>query len=171
MGGHGALICALKNPGLYKSVTAFAPVCNPGRCKWGRRVLEGYMGADVKEDNWAEWDATELVKKYNGPPLEIFIDQVLDTHSRSKAYFFPLLHSWITLASIFGVLSKPEPNTTFPNFELCCNKSPNLTFLLNTRVVLVFAIKMVFFLFSSDFFFYFSALIPVLVDSFRKLSL
>ena len=38
MGGHGALVCALKNPGMYKSVSAFAPICNPCECPWGRKV-------------------------------------------------------------------------------------------------------------------------------------
>lgn len=73
MGGHGALICALKNPGLYKSVSAFAPICNPINCQWGEKNFGNYLG-DNKEA-WKEYDATELVGKYNGPPLELFIDQ------------------------------------------------------------------------------------------------
>lgn len=75
MGGHGALICALKTAGLYKSVSAFAPISNPTQCPWGIKAFTGYLGP--RETNtWNEWDATELVKKYNGPPLELFIDQV-----------------------------------------------------------------------------------------------
>lgn len=73
MGGHGALICALKNPGLFRSVSAFAPISNPINCPWGKKALGGYLGGD--QTKWLEWDATELVKKYNGPPLEIFVDQ------------------------------------------------------------------------------------------------
>lgn len=73
MGGHGAIICALKNPGLYKSVSAFAPIANPTNCSWGKKALTGYLGTD--ENTWKEYDSCELVKKYNGPPLEIFIDQ------------------------------------------------------------------------------------------------
>lgn len=76
MGGHGALICALKNPGLYKSVSAFAPICNPINCPWGKKAFEGYFGPS-ETNPWSEWDATELVKTYNGPPLELLIDQVL----------------------------------------------------------------------------------------------
>lgn len=79
MGGHGALICALKNPGKYRTVSAFAPICNPSSCPWGRdKALPRYLGGDPKtpHPNWAEYDATELVKKYNGPPLQILIDQV-----------------------------------------------------------------------------------------------
>ena len=75
MGGHGALICALKNPGQYKSVSAFSPICNPINCPWGVKAFSGYLGIDNK-DAWKEYDACELVKKYNGPPLEILVDQV-----------------------------------------------------------------------------------------------
>ena len=46
MGGHGALICALKNPGQYKSVSAFAPICNPINCPWGVKAFTGYLGED-----------------------------------------------------------------------------------------------------------------------------
>lgn len=76
MGGHGALICALKNPGKYHSVSAFAPICNPMQCNWGKKAFSGYLGTEDCE-SWAEWDAVELVAKYNGPPLEIIIDQVV----------------------------------------------------------------------------------------------
>lgn len=75
MGGHGALICALKKPGLYKSVSAFSPISNPINCPWGKKAFNGYLGAR-ETGGWEEWDATELAKKYNGPPLELFIDQV-----------------------------------------------------------------------------------------------
>ncbi|XP_050722923.1 S-formylglutathione hydrolase-like isoform X2 [Eriocheir sinensis] len=74
MGGHGALICAFKNPGMYKSVSAFSPICNPINCPWGVKAFSGYLGAENKEA-WKEYDACELVKKYNGPPLEILVDQ------------------------------------------------------------------------------------------------
>uniref|UniRef100_A0A182S9D6 S-formylglutathione hydrolase n=1 Tax=Anopheles maculatus TaxID=74869 RepID=A0A182S9D6_9DIPT len=74
MGGHGALICALKNPGLYKSVSAFAPISNPTKCPWGEKIFSGYIGED-KKDEWKNWDATELVASYNGPPLELYLDQ------------------------------------------------------------------------------------------------
>ena len=73
MGGHGALISALKNPALYQSVSAFAPICNPVNCPWGKKALAGFLGPN--ENTWKEYDATELVVSYNGPPLELFIDQ------------------------------------------------------------------------------------------------
>lgn len=74
MGGHGALICALKNPGLYRSVSAFAPICNPTKCPWGVKAFGGYFGEADKEE-WRNWDASELVAGYNGPPLELYVDQ------------------------------------------------------------------------------------------------
>ena len=74
MGGHGALICALKNPGMYRSVSAFAPICSPMRCAWGKKAFTGYLGPDTKA--WQEYDATCLLQKYNGPPLELLVDQV-----------------------------------------------------------------------------------------------
>uniref|UniRef100_A0A0B7AP52 S-formylglutathione hydrolase n=1 Tax=Arion vulgaris TaxID=1028688 RepID=A0A0B7AP52_9EUPU len=73
MGGHGALVCALKNPGMFKSVSAFAPIAHPINCSWGKKAFEGYLGPD--ENIWREYDATELVKTYSGPPLDILIDQ------------------------------------------------------------------------------------------------
>ncbi|KAB0797983.1 hypothetical protein PPYR_08976 [Photinus pyralis] len=74
MGGHGALVCALKNPTLYKSVSAFAPICNPSQGAWGKKALEGYLGPQSK-GLWSQWDATELVKSFKGDPMELFIDQ------------------------------------------------------------------------------------------------
>ncbi|RVE45585.1 hypothetical protein evm_009782 [Chilo suppressalis] len=73
MGGHGALVSTLRNPGLYKTVSAFAPICNPSKCPWGEKAFTGYLGDNKSE--WASWDATELVKKYNGPPLTLLLDQ------------------------------------------------------------------------------------------------
>lgn len=75
MGGHGALICALRNPDKFKSVSAFAPIVAPMHCPWGNKVLSGYLGADKKV--WYDYDASELVKKfkYRG---NILIDQGTD---------------------------------------------------------------------------------------------
>jgi S-formylglutathione hydrolase len=73
MGGHGALISALKNPQKYRSVSAFAPICNPINCPWGVKAFSGYLGDD--KETWKEYDATELASTYAGPPLDILIDQ------------------------------------------------------------------------------------------------
>lgn len=72
MGGHGALICALKNPTNYKSVSAFAPICNPVNSGWGRGCFNAYLGDDINA--WKEYDATALVEM--GARVEdILIDQ------------------------------------------------------------------------------------------------
>ena len=72
MGGHGALISALKNPGVFKSVSAFAPISNPTQCPWGEKAFTGYLGS-VQAGK--EYDATELAKTYTGPDeLNILID-------------------------------------------------------------------------------------------------
>jgi len=72
MGGHGALTIALKNPGAYKSVSAFAPICSPMRCPWGEKALGGYLGPD--RSKWREYDATALIEErgWKGP---ILVDQ------------------------------------------------------------------------------------------------
>jgi S-formylglutathione hydrolase len=72
MGGHGALICALKNPGRYQSVSAFSPVVNPSKCPWGQKAFQGYLGDDVQ--TWAEWDACSLIPQAR-EKLEILLDQ------------------------------------------------------------------------------------------------
>jgi S-formylglutathione hydrolase len=63
MGGHGALTLFLKNPGKYKSVSAFAPISNPSECPWGHKAFGGYFGDDQKL-KWAEHDATALIRNY-----------------------------------------------------------------------------------------------------------
>ncbi|GAM83397.1 hypothetical protein ANO11243_013850 [Dothideomycetidae sp. 11243] len=72
MGGHGALTLFLKNPGMYKSVSAFAPIANPINCPWGQKAFKGYFGED-QQDKWKDHDATELVKGWKGP-LDILVD-------------------------------------------------------------------------------------------------
>jgi len=72
MGGHGSLICFLKNPGLYSSVSAFSPICNPILSPWGIKAFTGYLGDN--KDLWKEYDATCLVQNYSGPQAELLID-------------------------------------------------------------------------------------------------
>ncbi len=72
MGGHGALTCALKNPKLYQSVSAFSPVCHPTECTWGKEVFQTYLGND--ESEWAEYDACHLIEKCTHM-IPILIDQ------------------------------------------------------------------------------------------------
>jgi S-formylglutathione hydrolase len=61
MGGHGALVCALRNPGSYQSLSAFAPIAAPSRCPWGTKAFSGYLGDD--REAWAEYDASELIAR------------------------------------------------------------------------------------------------------------
>ena len=72
MGGHGALTIFLKNSDIYKSVSAFAPICNPMNVQWGQKAFSGYLGDD--KSAWKEYDATELVKQYKGPNVPVLID-------------------------------------------------------------------------------------------------
>lgn len=72
MGGHGALVCALRNPGQYKAVSAFAPICNPSDVPWGEKAFRGYLGDDKAE--WAEYDASLLVLTAT-EKLPILVDQ------------------------------------------------------------------------------------------------
>jgi len=72
MGGHGALTIALRNPGVYKSVSAFAPICAPTQCQWGKKAFSGYLGDD--KTTWLQHDAVELVKTAK-ERLPLFIDQ------------------------------------------------------------------------------------------------
>lgn len=73
MGGHGALICALRNPHRYRSVSAFAPITSPTRCEWGRKALTGYLGPD--EQAWALYDSTLLLPHLGWKGAEILVDQ------------------------------------------------------------------------------------------------
>jgi S-formylglutathione hydrolase len=72
MGGHGALTIALKNPGRYRSVSAFAPISSPLRCPWGEKALTGYLGAD--RASWRQYDATALIEDGARLP-ELLVDQ------------------------------------------------------------------------------------------------
>ena len=72
MGGHGALVCALKNPGRYRSVSAFSPIVAPSQVPWGEKALGAYLGPD--RSAWQAWDACELVRSAT-ERLPLLIDQ------------------------------------------------------------------------------------------------
>jgi len=72
MGGHGALICALKEEKAYRSVSAFAPICHPTVCAWGEGCFGAYLGDD--REAWKAYDATELIKT-GASEIPILIDQ------------------------------------------------------------------------------------------------
>jgi S-formylglutathione hydrolase len=76
MGGHGALVLALRNPAIYSSVSAFAPIASPTRCPWGRKAFSNYLGADTAE--WRQYDSSELMKQTTTPfPQGILVDHGL----------------------------------------------------------------------------------------------
>ncbi|MEO1067722.1 MAG: S-formylglutathione hydrolase [Cyanobacteria bacterium J06638_6] len=73
MGGHGALVCGLRNPDRFKSISAFAPIAAPSQCPWGQKAFSGYLGANT--DRWKAYDATELVQAQPQSDRVILIDQ------------------------------------------------------------------------------------------------
>ena len=76
MGGHGALVLALRNPDIYRSVSAFAPICAPSRCPWGQKAFTRYLGEGKAP--WAQYDAVELLKARHARVFpEILVDQGL----------------------------------------------------------------------------------------------
>ena len=72
MGGHGALVCALRNPGRYQSLSAFAPISNPMDCAWGEKAFSRFLGED--RSRWCEWDACALLAQAS-EKLPILVDQ------------------------------------------------------------------------------------------------
>jgi S-formylglutathione hydrolase len=119
MGGHGALICALKEVGAYQSVSAFSPINHPSRCEWGKGCFNTYLGDN--EDDWKAYDATELILagSYKIPLLidhgaadEFLLDQLCpqDIENACKKMGVPLElrmqegydHSYHFIASFIG---------------------------------------------------------------------
>lgn len=72
MGGHGALTIGIKNPQRYTSVSAFAPICHPTQCPWGKKAFQAYLGDNSHK--WLEYDAVALLKQY-GYDKAILVDQ------------------------------------------------------------------------------------------------
>ena len=72
MGGHGALMIALKNPGRYRSVSAFAPIVAPSQVPWGEKAFAAYLGDD--RETWQAWDASALVREA-GERMPLLVDQ------------------------------------------------------------------------------------------------
>ena len=69
MGGHGALVIGLKNASRFKAISAFSPITNPTQVPWGVKAFSNYLGED--KATWNEWDATELIKEADAPPILI----------------------------------------------------------------------------------------------------
>ena len=100
MGGHGALTMAMRLPGRFRSVSAFAPIAHPTHSDWGRKQLSAYLGAD--EGAWAQHDATLLMRRlgFDGPVL---IDQ------GSKDQFLDLLKP----EALAQAMAERRQNATF----------------------------------------------------------
>jgi S-formylglutathione hydrolase len=73
MGGHGALVTALRHPGRYRSVSAFSPIVAPSQVPWGQKALGAYLGEDPAA--WRAWDATALVASGLSEQLPLLVDQ------------------------------------------------------------------------------------------------
>jgi S-formylglutathione hydrolase len=91
MGGHGALTMSLRNPGRFRSTSAFAPIVSPLRCPWGEKALGGYLGDDRAA--WREYDAVALIEDGARLPdllvdqgtADTFLDSELKTHLLEEA--------------------------------------------------------------------------------------
>ncbi|MDR2877554.1 MAG: S-formylglutathione hydrolase [Chromatiales bacterium] len=120
MGGHGALVSALRNPGRYRSVSAFAPICAPMQSPWGIKIFTAYLGED--RETWRPYDASELVRSVKerlpllvdqGEADEFYIEQRLRPdvlRAAADAVGYPLTlrmqpgydHSYYFIASFIG---------------------------------------------------------------------
>ncbi|KND57906.1 S-formylglutathione hydrolase [Candidatus Burkholderia verschuerenii] len=87
MGGHGALVLALRNPDLFKSVSAFAPIAAPSQCPWGVKAFSGYLGDD--REAWKQYDASELVR---GDSASRFANGILIDQGLGDQFLAEQLH-------------------------------------------------------------------------------
>ena len=78
MGGHGALVIALRNPGRYRSVSAFSPIVAPTQVPWGHKAFEAYLGSD--REAWKQYDTVELIRTVQ-ERLPLLVDQAWATSS------------------------------------------------------------------------------------------
>tara|TARA_R110002096_G_scaffold86020_3_gene198326 strand:- start:46 stop:900 length:855 start_codon:yes stop_codon:yes gene_type:complete len=78
MGGHGALIIGLRNPGMFRSLSAFAPICTTLHSPWGQKALGHYLGSD--QSSWTEYDASEVARNVTDSAMysKILVDQGAD---------------------------------------------------------------------------------------------
>src|SRR5690554_6400677 len=90
MGGHGALVMALRNPERYTSVSAFAPIVNATNCPWGQKAFTGYLGDN--RDLWAQYDTCELVAS-NVSKQPLFLQKIVT---------FPLINKQRLLGYVAG---------------------------------------------------------------------
>jgi len=98
MGGHGALVSALRKPDQYRSLSALAPIVAPAEVPWGSKAFTGYLGSDPAA--WQMWDACALLARGARWPSPIFVDQGTD-----DAFLDPQLRPWrlVETAAAAGV--------------------------------------------------------------------
>jgi S-formylglutathione hydrolase len=84
MGGHGALVCALRNPDQYLSVSVFAAIAAPSQCPWGQKAFINYLGSD--RETWKAYDASELVKEYGFPQPILFDQGTADAYLENQLF-------------------------------------------------------------------------------------
>lgn len=90
MGGHGALTLALRHRDLFRSVSAFAPICAPSQCPWGRKAFTAYLGAD--ESGWARHDATALMGSLRTAPTAPYPGGILIDQGLADKFLAEQLH-------------------------------------------------------------------------------
>ena len=102
MGGHGALVLALRNPGLYRSVSAFSPIVAPSRCPWGEKAFGHYLGDDRAA--WSRYDACALID--GGAPVPpLRVDQGTDDEFLERELKTPLLEQALARAGAEAVVN------------------------------------------------------------------
>lgn len=105
MGGHGALTIGLRNPGRFRSVSAFAPICAPSQVPWGEKALGRYLGADRAA--WADYDAVALIE--GGARLaELLVDQGTADNFLAEQLRTPLLEAACAAAGIPATIRMQE---------------------------------------------------------------
>jgi S-formylglutathione hydrolase len=93
MGGHGALVLGLRNPDLYRSISAFAPICAPSKAPWGKKAFTEYLG----KTGWSDYDANELIKKTR-LKTPVLVDQGLDDEFLATELFTNEFEKTVTSA-------------------------------------------------------------------------
>lgn len=105
MGGHGAMTIALRNPGRYRSTSAFAPIVSPLNCPWGEKALGGYLGEDRAA--WREYDACALIEDGARLP-DLLVDQGLADDFLDSQLKTPLLQQAIDKAGMKATIRMRE---------------------------------------------------------------
>jgi S-formylglutathione hydrolase len=105
MGGHGAITIALRNPGRFRAVSAFAPIASPINCPWGQKALSGYLGPDKAA--WRAYDSTALIEDGHRIPA-LLVDQGLADNFLSSQLKPELLEAACAGAGIELTLRRQE---------------------------------------------------------------